>query len=316
MKKQNVYTSQRPHPWIPFLELSALFACLILALARPALGEGKITHSFLALGGKTYIVSDEGKVEWTYPFSTRDGWMLPDGHLLLTVSKSEKFPGGGVVEITRENKILFEYRGTQSEVNTSEKLSNGNILLTEAGPNPRILEVDATGKILVTVPLTCQTTNHHMQSRMARKLANGNYLVPQLLDMVVREYTPAGKIVWEVKTPNWPFTAIRLPNRHTLINCTAGNMIIEVDAEGKTVWQLSNDDLPEPMINDACGGQRLPNGNTVFTSYHNGADKTKLIEVTREKKVVWTYSDHFPDGIHEFQILDTNGKALERPQSR
>ena len=30
---------------------------------------------------------------------------------------------------------------------------------------------------------------------MARKLDNGNYLVPQLLDRVVREYTPQGKVV-------------------------------------------------------------------------------------------------------------------------
>ena len=46
---------------------------------------------------------------------------------------------------------------------------------------------------------------------MARKLPNGHYLVPQLLDKVVREYTPDGKVVWEAKTPDMPFTAIRLP---------------------------------------------------------------------------------------------------------
>ncbi|HBI42015.1 MAG TPA: hypothetical protein DDY78_04035, partial [Planctomycetales bacterium] len=128
---------------------------------------------------------------------------------------------------------------------------------------------------------------------------------------VVREYTPAGKIVWEVKTPNWPFTAIRLDNGNTLIDCTLGNLVIEVDKDGKTVWQLSNDDLPEKWINDACGGQRLPNGNTVVTSHHAKDGEVKLIEVTPEKKVVWKHVDNKPFGIHEFQILDTNGKALE-----
>jgi sugar lactone lactonase YvrE len=146
---------------------------------------------------------------------------------------------------------------------------------------------------------------------MTRKLANGNYLVPQLIDKVVREYTPAGKIVWEVKTPNWPFTAIRLDNGHTLIDCTLGNLVIEVDKDGKTVWQLSNDDLPSKWINDACGGQRLPNGNTVVTAHHAKENEVKLIEVTPEKKVVWKYVDNKPFGIHEFQILDTNGKPLE-----
>ena len=108
------------------------------------------------------------------------------------------------------------------------------------------------------VPLQAQTKDHHLQTRMARKLANGDYLVPQLLDRVVREYTPEGKIVWEVKTPNMPFTAIRLDNGNTLIDCTLGNLSIEVNKEGKTVWQLSNDDLPEKWINDACGAQRCP----------------------------------------------------------
>ena len=296
-----------------FFTLPKLLVLATVVVLSPLLidaAETKITHSFLALGQETYIVSAERKIDWTYPFSTRDGWVLPDGHLLLTLSKCDKYPGGAVVEVTRQGKVLFVYKGAQDEVNTSRKLPSGNILLTEAGSNPRIIEVDSKGTVVVNIPLQCQTTNHHMQSRMTRKLANGNYLVPQLLDKVVREYTPDGKIAWEVKTPHWPFTAIRLPNGHTLINCTAGNLIIEVDAQGKIVWQITNDELPKPLINDACGGQRLPNGNTVFASYHIGADRTKLIEVTPDKKVVWTYTDDHKEGIHEFQILDTNGEPL------
>ena len=92
--------------------------------------------------------------------------------------------------------------------------------------------------------MQAQTKDHHLQTRMARKLANGNYLVPQLLDKVVREYTPEGKIVWEARTPHWPFTAIRLDDGNTLIDCTRGNLVIEVDADGKIVWQVTNDDLP------------------------------------------------------------------------
>ena len=294
------------------------FACgfLVLSLVALARAEEKITHAFLAFGADTYLVSDDGKTEWTYPLGTRDGWVLPNGNFLLTITKCDQYPGGGVVEVNRAGKILFEYRGTQSEVNTAQELPNGNILLTEAGADPRLREVDRNGKVLVEVHLSCQNTNQHMESRMARKLPNGNYLVPQLYDKVVREYTPESKIVWEVKTPNWPFTAIRLPNGHTLINCTYGHTSIEVDSEGKTVWQLSNADLPKELIKDACGAQRLPNGNTVITSYGIGVDRTKLIEVTPDKKVVWTYTDNHEHGIHNFQILDTNGRPLEGPAMR
>ena len=272
---------------------------------------GEITHSFLATGAETYIRSGDGQILWRYPHSTRDGWVLPNGNVLLAVSKGDEYHGGAVLELTRDGKKVFEFKGTQSEVNTAQALPNGNIMLTEAGEKPRLLEVDRQGKVVVEFPLSCQTTNQHMESRMARKLANGNYLVPQLLDKVVREYTPAGKIVWEVNTPNWPFTAIRLPNGNTLIDCTYGQMVIEVDPAGKTVWELNNSDFPKPLIKDACGGQRLPNGNTVITSYGIGADQTKLLEVTPDKKLVWTYTDNGKNGIHEFQILDTNGKPLE-----
>ncbi|MEO6750426.1 MAG: hypothetical protein ABIP85_01485, partial [Chthoniobacteraceae bacterium] len=294
------------------LALLALTSTLFAADPEPS----KITHTFFIAGGETAILANDGKPLWTYPAGTRDGFVLPNGNLLLALSKNKDYPGGAVIEVTRENKVVFEFKGTQSEVNTAQLLPNGNIMLTEAGPKPRLLEVDRKGKIVVEVPLQCQSTNHHMESRMARKLANGNYLVPQLLDKVVREYTPEGKIVWEFKSPEepkdaWPFTAIRLPDGNTLINLTHGNMVVEVDPAAKIVWQLTNADHPQPLLKDPCGAQRLPNGNTVITSYGAGDQKVKLLEVTRNKKVVWTFAREKKGGIHEFQILDTNGVPLE-----
>jgi hypothetical protein len=115
-----------------------------------------------------------------------------------------------------------------------------------------------------------------------------------------------------VYSPWWASTrVIRLDNGNTLVGCTLGNLVIEVDAKGKTIWQLGNDNLQGKPINDACGAQRLPNGNTVITSHHAGAKQVKLLEVTPDKKIVWTYTDNRNFGIHHFQILDTNGKAIE-----
>ena len=143
-------------------------------------------------------------------------------------------------------------------------------------------------------------------------------MVPQLLDKVVREYSPKGEIVWEYKTPDepaesWPFTAIRLENGNTLINLTHGNHVVEVDPAGKVVWNLTNADLPTPLLKDPCGAQRLPNGNTVITSYGAGDQKVKLLEVTRDKQVVWTYVEPKAGGVHEFQILNTDGLPLAWP---
>ena len=270
-------------------------------------------RTFLMLGGLTQIVDASGKASWKYPAVTRDGEVLPNGNLLLTLSKTKAYPGGAVVEVTRDQKVVWEYKGTQTEVNTAVLLDNGNVMLTEAGDKPRLLEVSRDGSIKVQIPLGCQITNHHMQSRMARKLPNGHYLVPQ--EKTVREYDAAGKVVWERKSPeseldNRSFCCLRNSAGHTLISLTLGNHIIEVDESGKIVWELRDGDLPGVPVNRTTALSWLPNGNIVFSNYAARAPQAKLVEITRDKKVVWSYTDTSNQGVHEFQLLDEAGKPL------
>jgi len=285
--------------------------CLLLAPLALIAADQTVGRSFLMLGGLTQIVDGSGKVTWKYPAVTRDGYILPNGNLLLTLSKTKAYPGGAVVEVTRDHKIVWEYKGTQSEVNTAILLDNGNVMLTEAGDKPRLLEVARDGSIKVEIPLGCQITNHHMQSRMARKLPNGHYLVPQ--DKTVREYDASGKVVWECKSPestadNRSFCCLRNAAGHTLISLTVGSNLIEVDAAGKTVWELRDGDLAGVQVNRTTAVSWLPNGNIVFSNYAARAPQAKVVEITREKKVVWTYTDASNQGVHEFQLLDAEGK--------
>jgi hypothetical protein len=288
---------------------------LLLLLASLTLGaaDKPADRSFLMLGGLTQIVDASGKAVWKYPAATRDGEVLPNGNLLLTLSKTKAYPGGAVVEVTRDLKVVWEYKGTQTEVNTAVLLPNGNVMLTEAGDKPRLLEVARDGSIKVEIPLGCQITNHHMQSRMARKLPNGHYLVPQ--EKKVREYDAQGKVVWERQNPESPldnrsFCCLRNAAGHTLISLTVGNQIIEVDAAGKIVWELRDGDLPGVPVNRTTALAWLPNGNIVFSNYAARAPQPKLVEITREKKVIWSYTDASNQGIHEFQLVDAEGKPL------
>jgi len=301
--------------------LSYLIATISLSVffslaTSPASAE--ITHSFLGVGkaNQAVIVAEDGTVQWKFEKPASDGWVLPGGNVLLALYPTEGFPGGGVVEVDRKTKkIVFRYQGQQKEISTVQPLSRGQFLVAELGPEPRALVIDRNGKVLKSTPLACQTTNFHMQTRMLRVLPNGNYIAPHLLDFAVKEYDPdTGKVLGTFPTDDrgrekrdWPFTAIRLKDGNTLIGCTNGNRIIEVDAEGKIVWSVSNEDIGENLFDDACGAQRLPNGNTVITSYHSSGERVKLFEVTREKKVVWRYSG-MQHGFHHFQILTTNGK--------
>ncbi len=297
--------------------LAALLLIVSVAIPAAAFGQAAepITHSvFIAGPNFTGILDEQGEVVWdSGQPGARDGFVLPNGHILICWSNV-------VREYDADKEIVFTYEKDPSnrELGTVERLESGLTLITELGANPRLLEVDAEGKIQTSVRLKPETDNAHMQTRMARKLPNGNYLVPHLLAFKVKEYTPAGKVVSTIRTDrpelggreaeNWPFTAIRLANGNTLINLTHGNKTIEVDKNGEIIWTMSNADVEGNVFQDACGAQRLPNGNTVIAAYA-AREGIKLFEVTPEKKIVWSYSG--PYRVHEFQILTTNGEPLE-----
>ena len=84
------------------LRTALLTAAIGLSGLTASYAQTAITHSFLATGGETRIVDGEGKTIWKYPGSTRDGFVLPNGNLLLAVSKGKDYPGGAVLEVKRD----------------------------------------------------------------------------------------------------------------------------------------------------------------------------------------------------------------------
>lgn len=280
--------------------------------------EEKIKHS-LFIAGPTFtgILDESGQEVWNAGrAAARDGSVLENGNVLICWTDE-------VRELTRETKeTVFHYRlsSENKELGTVQRLADGRTLITELGAHPVLLEVNADGTIYHRVPLQPETDNAHMQTRMARKLANGNYLVPHLLAFKVKEYDPAGKVVREITTDreelggraaeNWPFTAIRLENGNTLVNLTHGNKTVEFDADSRIVWRASNEDVPGKPFADPCGAQRLPNGNTVIASY--GAKRqdgiVKVFEVNPDKQLVWQYTG--PHRAHEIHVLTTNGEPV------
>jgi len=291
--------------------LAILCTLLVVSLSH---ADEPIKHSFFVAGPSfTGIIDEAGQEAWNSGRAgARDGYVLENGNVLIAW-------GNEVKEFTREHEIVFHYvkSAENKEIGTVQRLPNGNTLITELGGKPRLLEVTSEGEIAIDCPLKPETNNAHMQTRMARKLKSGNYLVPHLLAFKVKEYAPDGRVIKEFPTDlpelggrsaeNWPFTAIRLANGNTLVNLTHGNKTVEMDPEGKVIWKISNEDFEHNTFADPCGAQRLPNGNTVIASY--AAKKgIKLFEVTPEKQITWSYSG--PHRVHHFQILTTNGTPL------
>jgi hypothetical protein len=272
----------------------------------------ELRHSYLVLGTKTAIVAEDDTVKWEYAGGSRDGFVLASGNVLIAWADR-------VEEVTPAKEIAFSYKRSKEngELSTVQRLYNGNTLVTELGPRPRLLEVNPQGNIVADIPLQPETDNVHMQTRMARQLKNGDFLVPHLLAFAIKEYSPEGKVVRVFKTDlaelggrtaeNWPFTAIRLDNGNTVVSLTHGNKVVELDPNGAVVWSVLNDQVGG-LFNDPCGAQRLANGNTVIGS-HGVSKGVSMIEVTRDQKIVWKSDHPLAANVHHFQILTTNGKA-------
>ncbi len=311
-----------------FVCFAVLFAYLLCGTTSPLaqdnstfgkqVSEAGIKHSFLVTGAMTAIISEDNQITWQTKGRSRDGFVLPGGNVLVSHYTEVK-------EYTRDGEVVFNYKlaAPNKEMGSAVRLENGRTLIVERGPKPRLLEVDADGEVQVTIPLQPDTDNAHMQTRMARKLENGNYLAPHLLGFAVKEYQADGKVVRTIRTDlevlggrpaeNWPFTAIRLKNGNTLVNLTHGNKTVEFDDEGKVAWRVDNSDV-DGRFADPCGGQRLANGNTVICSYgQRKPNMAKAFEVTADKKVVWEYINPKLGGIHEIHVLTTNGEPVAWP---
>ena len=292
-----------------FVELSAQKKAVPFGKQK---SESGITHSFLICGNKTVLLNEKSEILWQTKGYGRDGFVLENGNILVSVANVAK-------EISRDGKLVWSYRLSKGnkELGTCVRLENGNTLVVERGIKPQLLEVGADGRIEVRVPLQPETANAHMQTRMARKMPNGNYLVPHLLAFAVKEYKPDGTVVRTIKTDlaelggrkerNWPFTAIRVGDGKILSNLTNGNKCVEFDLKGRVAWRLDNSHV-NGRLADPCGGQRLTNGNTVICSYgQKKGDMPKIFEVTKDKKVVWEYFN--PEiRAHEVHVISTNGK--------
>ena len=157
-------------------------------------------------------------------------------------------------------------------------------------------------------PSLTDTKTVHAQFRRARYTAKGTYLVPCLEMAQVVEYDKNFKEIWKYEIAS-PWAAIRLKNGNTLITDEKDNLTREVNPRKETVWELKPADLPEAYryINtQTC--TRLANGNTIVCSRGGDGKGPQLVEVTRDKKVVWILRDWANFGpATAVQILDDPG---------
>ena len=288
-----------------------LFMLLSFPLFAQQKSDAGIRHAFVISGPKTFEINEHDEIVWEYDGSSRDISKLASGNYLITYADK-------VVEVTADKEVVWSYHSeVNPELMSAQRLKNGKTLCTELGTQPRLVEVDVDGSITRIIPLQPETNNVHMQSRMGRKLPNGTYMVPHRLMPFTKVYNKKGKVVrtFRVDIPklggpeanNGTFIAVRTKDGSTVITCASGNRMVVFDKKGKLIWQLTTEEI-DGQLQDVCGLQVLKNGNFLVSCYGNQApDGLKMMEITREKEVVWTYQNPEVRYVHTLQVLSSNG---------
>lgn len=289
-----------------------------------------VKHSLITQGnGKLAIIDADGEIEWEMKWGgIHDIHVLESGNILTRQGRTK------VVEIDREKKkIIWTYNsakqngneGKKVEVHAFQPLADGNIMIAESG-TARIIEVNRAGEIQKEVKLKVNNPHPHMDTRLARKIESGNYLVCHEGDGVLREYDGDGKVVWEYEVPmfdkkpagghgpeswgNKLFGAVRLANGNTLIATGNGHSVIEVNPAKKVVWHLKQKELPKITLAWVTTLEVLQNGNYVIGNCHAGPGQPLLVEIEpKTKKAVWTFDqfEKFGNSVSNSQLLDVKG---------
>lgn len=287
--------------------LRPLFALLASALSLHAAHPVLICDSG---NNRVCVVSADGKIEWEYPaVHPQDCWRLPNGNYLFCFRD-------GALKLTPAKDKVWQYQApAKTEVHACQPLPDGRVLLVECGSS-RIIEVDRQGRIAKEIRLTTSpAVNLHDQFRGTRKTKDGHYLVCFKGEHKVVELDTDGKVLREIKAPGDVHEAVALPDGHLLITCGDGHKVIEIDAAGKVVWELNENDLPGNPLRLMAGCQRLPNGNTVFVNYlghGHGGEQAHLLELTRDKKIVWAFDDRVNfKALAQVQLLDVPGDVTK-----
>jgi hypothetical protein len=257
---------------------------------RPGRGLAQHPMLYAGEGYNTIFLVDGGKVVWTYSTGRGgeidDVWMLTNGHI-LTPRKEVVWhydaPPGTEVHTCQPvglDKVMIVQNGLPPKLMIINK-KTGAVEVEHPLPAESL-----------TDPKTV-----HPQFRRGRVTAAGTYLLPFLKMNKVVEYDKDFNAIWTCEIPT-PWAAVRLHNGNTLIADEHDKLVREVNPKCATVWEVRQSDLPPDIVlHNVQTADRLANGNTVIFSSTGGTKPEdrpniiQIVEVTADKKVVWVLQD-------------------------
>jgi len=288
-------------------------------------GPCPVTHRFLKGGWKSKgvgIVRKDLTIEWEQPDDSEisDAWHLADGSVVHSFSDRGK-NAAGIKCYGPDRTLKWTYTVAPGRDNHScQPLPGGHFLAGESAKGAAFMvEIDHTGKKVkeTALELPDKMTElalkdiHHM-FRNVRKTAAGTWLAGCMKYNKAVEWSADGKFLRAF--PDCHYAAVRLADGNTLVSGKKG--VLEYDAKGQVIWSMAAADFEKLnlRISMICGIQRLPNGNTIISNVDHGSltktgDSYRLIEVTKDRELVWWVDDPMLNGLNlgSFQVLDVEG---------
>jgi hypothetical protein len=284
-------------------------------------GKGMAEHPMLYVGEgyNKILLVDHGKIIWTYStgpgWEYDDVWMLSNGNILFSRMQY-------IAEVTPDKKVVWRHDAPAgTEIHTCQPIGLDKVLFIENGlpPHLKVMNIKTnTVEVDHVLPAPSMTDQHsvHAQFRRVRYTEQGTYLVPFLEMQKVIEYDKDFNEVWSYDVRS-PWAAVRLKNGNTMITDEHDVTTMEVTPDKKIVWQIAATDIPaQYRYENAQSATRLANGDTIICSRGGSNQGPQLVEVNRNKKVVWVLQDWTNFGpATAVQVLDDPGIPEDPGQS-
>lgn len=281
-----------------------LLVCLLLAAVSAQAG-----HRLLVSGcgyGEVAVYTADGSLEWSAPEKREvsDAWLLPNGDIAMAY----KF-GARIIRPDWKMKTGFDVVHDHptpegGETHTCMPLPGGGFLIGESFDGVSfIIELDASFNQMKRIELKALGGKHSTFRQISKTPQNTYLITQQRKGGIAMEVDGQGTIIR--RFPDGRFTALRLDNGNTLIACGDAGRILEIDPNDKTVWSVEKNDLPDITLGFVAGLQRLPNGNTLVANWggHGGASGASIIEISPNKKVIWSTSPGKANRISNVKVL-------------
>lgn len=241
-------------------------------------------------------VNMRGEIVWEYVVPDHlkhynnpgfDVEWLPNNNMLFVL------PRKGVYEINRSGNVIWSYLDEKVS-HDADRLPNGNTLVVWGGgdspDDAQVKEVNPKGRIVwawyakdhfFKLPYKDIYDQGWTHTNAVTRLPNGNTLISLRNFNFLIEVDPQGLVVRTIGEGllRYQHDPEVLPNGNILfVNHRRPNSVIEIDLNGKIVWQYIMSDPNTWPVRDA---DRLPNGNTLITG------TTRIIEITPDGEIVW-----------------------------